>query len=42
MEKNFREEEKCVCCGKTGCSTCDCTSLQEDIEEEKTIGRTER
>ena len=41
MEKNFRKQEKCVCCGKIGCTPCDCEELQEKIREEKDIGRTE-
>jgi len=41
MEKNFRKQEKCVCCGKIGCNTCNCEELQEEINQEKDIGRTE-
>jgi len=37
METNFRQEEKCVCCGDSHCNTCDCDELKEEIEQEKKI-----
>jgi len=42
MENNFRKEEECICCGKIGCTSCDCEDLQEKIRQEKNLGRAEQ